>query len=44
MQKPGNSLDNSTLCKTLLSLADLKAGKQYDALITEVNYSYSQPL
>ncbi len=41
MSKPSNQLDESTLSKTLLSVDDLKEGKQYDAIVTEVNYAYS---
>jgi predicted RNA-binding protein with RPS1 domain len=44
MQKKGNNLDEVTLKSTLLSLDQLKAGQQYNALITDVNYAYSQPL
>jgi hypothetical protein len=44
LSKHGNTLDEASLSKILLSLEDLKEGKQYDAIITEVNYAYSQPL
>lgn len=44
MSRAGNNLDEATLSKTLLSFDDLKQGKQYDAMITDVNYAYSQPL
>ena len=32
------------LNNTLLSVEDLKAGQKYDAIITDVNYAYSQPV
>ena len=44
MQTKGNVLDQTTLKSTLFSLGDLKSGHQYDALISDVNYAYSQPL
>ena len=42
--KKSTGLDQSTLDKTYQSIEDLKNGQQYDALITDVNYAYSQPI
>jgi hypothetical protein len=44
MSKAANQLDAKILNTTLFSLEDLKVGTQYEAIITDVNYSYSQPL
>lgn len=44
MNKPGDQLDEGTLKKTYFGLEDLKAGQLYDAVITDVNFSHSQPL
>jgi hypothetical protein len=44
MNKPGDQLDEGTLKKTYFGLEDLKAGEQYDAVITDVNYAFSQPI
>ena len=44
MAKAGNTLDEAALTKTLFSVDDLKAGQQYDGIITELNYAHSHPL
>ena len=44
MNKPADQLDETTLKKTIFSLDELKVGQQYDAVINDVNYSFSQPL
>jgi hypothetical protein len=44
LSRHGNTLDEQVLKKTLYSLEDLKTGEQYDAMITDVNYSFSQPI
>lgn len=44
MSRHGNVLDESTLKNTVFSLEDLSSEKQYDAIITDVNYQYSKPL
>ena len=44
MSRHGNTLDDQLLKQTLYSMEDLKVGQQYDAMITEVNYAFSQPI
>lgn len=44
LNKPTDQLDEATLAKTIFSIEEMKQGKSYDALITDVNYSNSRPI
>lgn len=44
LNKPGDLLDEGLMKKTLFSLEDLKTNTPYEAVITDINYLYSQPI
>ena len=44
MKITGNGLDPNGLKKTYFALDELQNGYQYEALVTDINYSYSNPI